>query len=175
MLNKIVDISLRYKLLVLVALALIVLLGARAWQRLPLDAFPDVTPVQVNIYTESPGLAAEDIEKLVTFPVESVLAGLPKVEEIRSTSIFGLSFVSVYFKDDMDIYFARRLVGEKLIEAKSRIPEGYGEPVLGPNAAGLGQVFWYTLETMDDKLSGMDLRTAQDWGCLLYTSPSPRD
>ena len=128
MLNKIVDISLRYKLLVLVALALIVLLGARAWQRLPLDAFPDVTPVQVNIYTESPGLAAEDIEKLVTFPVESVLAGLPKVEEIRSTSIFGLSFVSVYFKDDMDIYFARRLVGEKLIEAKSRIPEGYGDP-----------------------------------------------
>ena len=98
----------------------------------------------------------------MTFPVESVLAGLPKVEEIRSTSIFGLSFVSVYFKDDMDIYFARRLVGEKLIEAKSRIPEGYGEPVLGPNAAGLGQVFWYTLETMDDKLSGMDLRTAQD-------------
>lgn len=177
MLNKIVDISLRYKLLVLVALALIVLLGARGWQRLPLDAFPDVTPVQVNIYTESPGLAAEDVEKLVTFPVESVLAGLPKVEEIRSTSLFGLSFVSVYFKDDMDIYFARRLVGEKLVEAKSRIPEGYGEPVLGPNAAGLGQVFWYTLETMDDKLTGMDLRTAQDWGVrmILRTAPGVDD
>ncbi len=177
MLHKIVDISLRYKLLVLVALALIALLGARAWQRLPLDAFPDVTPVQVNIYTESPGLAAEDVEKLVTVPVESVLAGLPKVEEIRSTSLFGLSYVSVYFKDDMDIYFARRLVGEKLAEAKSRIPEGYGEPVLGPNAAGLGQVFWYTLEAMDSKLSGMDLRSAQDWGVrmILRTAPGVDD
>jgi cobalt-zinc-cadmium resistance protein CzcA len=177
MLNKIVDLSLRYKLLVLVALALIALLGARAWQRLPLDAFPDVAPVQVSVYTESPGLAAEDVEKLVTFPVESVLAGLPKVEEIRSTSLFGLSFVSVNFTDDMDINFARRLVGEKLIEAKSRIPEGYGEPVLGPNAASLGQVFWYTLEAMDDKLSSMDLRTAQDWGVrmILRTAPGVDD
>lgn len=177
MLNKIVEISLRYKLLVLVAAVLVVVLGIRAWQRVPLDAFPDVTPVQVNVYTESPGLAAEDVEKLITFQVESVLAGLPKVEEIRSTSLFGLSYVSVYFRDDMDVQLARRLVSEKLAEAKSRLPEGYGEPTLGPNASGLGQVFWYTLEGLDDKLSGMDLRSAQDWGVrtILRTTPGVDD
>ena len=118
MLSRIVEISLRYKLLILVAFLLMVVLGIRSWQRVPLDAFPDVTPVQVNVYTESLGLAAEDVEKLITFPVESVMAGLPKVEEIRSTSLFGLSYVSVYFKDDMDVQFARRLVSEKLAEAK---------------------------------------------------------
>ena len=177
MLNHIVALSLRYKLLVLVAFVLIAVLGVRAWQRVPLDAFPDVTPVQVNIYTESPGLAAEDVEKLVTFPVESAVAGLPKVEEIRSTSLFGLSYVSVFFKDDMDVQLARRLVSEKLVEAKSRLPEGYGEPTLGPNASGLGQVFWYTLEAMDKKLSGMDLRSAQDWGVrmILRTTPGVDD
>ena len=163
MLNSIVDLSLRYKLLVLVGFVLLVGFGGRAWQQVPVDAFPDVTPVQVNIYTESPGLAAEDVEKLLTFPVETAMAGLAGVEEIRSVSLFGLSYVSVYFKDDVDIYFARRLVGEKLLEAKERLPQGYGEPVLGPNTSGLGQVFWYTIESADAKLSAMDLRTLQDW------------
>ena len=108
--NKIVDISLRYKVLVLVAFLLVVMLGVKAWREVPVDAFPDVTPVQVNIYTEAPGLSAEDVEKLLTFPVEGVMAGLPGVEEIRSVSLFGLSSVSVYFHDDVDIYFARRVV-----------------------------------------------------------------
>lgn len=177
MLNKIVEVSLRYKLLVLVTAVLVVVMGIRTWQRVPLDAFPDVTPIQVNVYTESAGLAAEDTEKLVTVPVESVMAGLPKVEEIRSTSLFGLSYVSVYFRDDMDVQLARRLVSEKLAEAKSRLPEGYGEPTLGPNASGLGQVFWYTLEGLDNKLSGMDLRNAQDWGVrmILRTTPGVDD
>ncbi len=167
MLNYIVDLSLRYKVLVLVAFLLVVLLGVKAWREVPVDAFPDVTPVQVNIYTEASGLAAEDVEKLLTFPVEGVMAGLPGVEEIRSVSLFGLSYVSVYFKDNVDIYFARRLVGEKLQEVKGRIPEGYGEPVLGANSSGLGQVFWYTIETADKKLSEMDLRTLQDWNVRL--------
>ncbi|MDO9012336.1 MAG: CusA/CzcA family heavy metal efflux RND transporter [Gallionella sp.] len=167
MLNHIVDLSLRYKVLVLVAFLLVVLLGVKAWREVPVDAFPDVTPVQVSIYTEASGLAAEDVEKLLTFPVEGVMAGLPGVEEIRSVSLFGLSYVSVYFKDDVDIYFARRLVGEKLQEVKSRIPQGYGEPVLGANSSGLGQVFWYTIETADKKLSEMDLRTLQDWNVRL--------
>ena len=83
-----------------------------------------MTPVQVNIYTESPGLAAEDVEQLLTFPVESGMAGLPKVQQIRSVSLFGLSYVAVYFEDDMDIYFARRLVMERLQEVGDRIPEG---------------------------------------------------
>ena len=167
MLSRIVDLSLRYKLLVLTAFVLVAVMGVRAWQRVPLDAFPDVTPVQVNIYTESPGLAAEDVEQLLTTPVESALAGLPKVQEIRSVSLFGLSYVSVYFKDDMDIYFARQLVNERLQEIGDRLPEGYGKPSMGPNSSGLGQVFWYTVErapnVSSDQISDMDLRTWQDW------------
>jgi cobalt-zinc-cadmium resistance protein CzcA len=167
MLNKIVEAALRYKVLVLVAFTLMILLGIRAWRELPVDAFPDVTPVQVNIYTESPGLAAEDVEKLLTTPVETAMAGLAGVEEIRSVSLFGLSYVSVNFKDDVDIYFARRLVGEKLLEAKERIPAGYGEPAMGPNTSGLGQVFWYTIESADKRFSNMDLRTLHDWNVRL--------
>ncbi len=101
------------------------------------------------------------------------MAGLPDVEVIRSVSLFGLSYVAVYFKDDVDIYFARRLVGEKLQEVKGRLPEGYGEPELGPNSSGLGQVFWYTIEDADKKLSAMDLRTLQDWTVRLILRTAP--
>lgn len=171
MLNKLVEFSLQYKFLVLIIFAVVGFLGWRAVTTVPIDAFPDVTPVQVNIYTESPGLAAEDIEQLLTFPVESAMAGLPDVQEIRSVSLFGLSYVAVYFKDSVDIYFARRLVMERLAEVRDRIPEGYGSPEMGPNASGLGQVFWYTLERADEKLkddiSDMDLRTLQDWNVRL--------
>jgi len=147
----------------------------------PIDAFPDVTPVQVNVYTEAAGLAAEDIEQLLTTPVESALAGLPKVQEIRSVSLFGLSYVSVYFEDDMDIYFARQLVNERLQQVGDRLPSGYGKPEMGPNTSGLGQVFWYTVERADESLkdapSDMDLRTLQDWTIrlLLRTSPGVDD
>ncbi|GIX26896.1 efflux RND transporter permease subunit [Pelomicrobium sp.] len=177
MLNAIVDLSLRYRVLVLLGFALIAFLGARAWQQVPVDAFPDVTPNQVNIYTESPGLAAEDVENLLTIPIETSMAGLPGVEYIRSVSLFGLSYVSVYFRDDVDIYFARRLVNERLQDAKGRIPPGYGEPELGPNSSGLGQVFWYTVESADRKLSAMDLRTLHDWSVrlLLRTAPGVDD
>ncbi|WP_138381175.1 efflux RND transporter permease subunit [Luteithermobacter gelatinilyticus] len=171
MLNKLVEISLQYKFLVIIAFLVIGFFGWRAVNTVPIDAFPDVTPVQVNIYTESPGLAAEDVEQLLTFPIESGMAGLPGVEQIRSVSLFGLSYVAVYFEDDMDIYFARRLVMERLAEVEDRIPEGYGTPEMGPNTSGLGQVFWYTLERADEKLVGditdMDLRTLQDWSIRL--------
>lgn len=177
MLNSLVEASLRYKFLVLVVFAVVAFLGWRAVVTVPVDAFPDVTPVQVNIYTESPGLAAEDVEQLLTFPVESALAGLPKVQEIRSVSLFGLSYVSVYFEDDMDIYFARRLVGERLQEVADRIPEGYGTPEMGPNSSGLGQVYWYTLERADEKLNAgvtdMELRTWQDWTVRLILRTAP--
>ncbi len=171
MLEKLVEAALRYKFLVLIIFGVIAFLGWRAVVNVPIDAFPDVTPAQVNIYTESPGLAAEDVEQLLTFPIESSMAGLPKVEQIRSVSLFGLSYVSVYFEDDMDIYFARRLVMERLQEVGDRIPEGYGTPEMGPNTSGLGQVFWYTLEREDEKLNAaitdMDLRTLQDWNVRL--------
>ena len=177
MLNKLVEFSLQYKVLVLIAFGVVGFLGWRAVTTIPIDAFPDVTPVQVNIYTESPGLAAEDVEQLLTFPVESGMAGLPDVQEIRSVSLFGLSYVAVYFEDSMDIYFARRLVMERLAEVADRIPEGYGTPEMGPNTSGLGQVFWYTLERADEKLNAditdMDLRTVQDWNVRLILRTAP--
>lgn len=173
MLNAIVEASLRYKVLVIVAFVVVVGLGVRALRQVPVDAFPDVTPVQVNVYTESAGLAAEDVEKLLTAPIEGAMAGLPGIEEVRSVSLFGLSYVGVYFKDDVDIFFARRLVGEKLQEAKQRLPQGYGEPVLGPNSSGLGQVFWYTVDSADKKLSAMDLRTLHDWTVRLIVRTAP--
>ena len=160
MLNSIIDASLRYKLLVIIAFVVVAGLGIRAWQKVPVDAFPDVTPVQVNIYTESPGLASEDVEQLLSFPIESALAGLPKVQEIRSVSLFGLSYVAVYFEDDMDIYFARRLVAERLQEVGDRLPAGYGTPEMGPNTSGLGQVFWYTVERAEEKLKAEKLKNA---------------
>ncbi len=167
MLGRLVELSLRYRVLVLIASGGVAFLGWQAVQTVPIDAFPDVTPVQVNVYTESPGLAAEDVEQLLTFPVESGLAGLPGVTQIRSVSLFGLSYVAVYFVDDMDIYFARRLVMERLQEVGERLPEGYGTPEMGPNSSGLGQVFWYTLERADeslaDAMTDMDLRTLHDW------------
>src|SRR3546814_10722196 len=119
MLNRLVELSLRYKFLVLIVFGVIAFLGFNALRNVPVDAFPDVTPVQVNVYTESPGLAAEDVELLLTTPVESALAGLPKVQQIRSVSLFGLSYVAVYFEDDMDIYFARQLVNERLQQIRS--------------------------------------------------------
>jgi cobalt-zinc-cadmium resistance protein CzcA len=177
MLNRLVEASLRYKFLVLIVFAVVAFLGISAVRNVPIDAFPDVTPVQVNVYTESPGLAAEDVEQLLTTPVESALAGLPKVQEIRSVSLFGLSFVSVYFEDDMDIYFARQLVGERLQEIGDRLPEGYGKPSMGPNTSGLGQVYWYTVErapgVSKQQVTDMDLRTWQEWTVRLILRTAP--
>ena len=177
MLNRLVEISLRYKFLVLITFAVIAFLGIQAVRSVPIDAFPDVTPVQVNVYTESPGLAAEDVEQLLTTPVESALAGLPKVQQIRSVSLFGLSYVSVYFEDDMDIYFARQLVNERLQEVGDRLPAGYGKPAMGPNTSGLGQVYWYTVErapgVSKDQVSDMDLRTWQEWTVRLILRTAP--
>ena len=177
MLGGLVELALRYRLLVLIAFAGIAFIGLRAVRTVPVDAFPDVTPVQVNVYTESPGLAAEDVEQLLTFPVESGLAGLPGVSLIRSVSLFGLSYVAVYFEDDVDIYFARRLVMERLQEVGERLPEGYGTPEMGPNSSGLGQVFWYTLERADESLADvvtdMDLRTLHDWTVRLRLRTAP--
>jgi len=177
MLARLVELSLKYKVLVLIVFVVVAFLGFQAIRTLPIDAFPDVTPVQVNVYTEASGLAAEDVEQLLTTPVESALAGLPKVEEIRSVSLFGLSYVSVYFADDMDIYFARQLVNERLQQVGDRLPARYGKPEMGPNTSGLGQVFWYTVERADETLknapSDMDLRTLQDWTVRLILRTAP--
>jgi len=182
MLVRLVELSLRYKVLVLIIFVVIGTLGFQAARQLPIDAFPDVTPVQVNVYTEAPGLAAEDVEQLLSTPVESALAGLPKVQDIRSVSLFGLSYVSVYFDNSMDIYFARQLVNERLQQVGDRLPAGYGKPEMGPNTSGLGQVFWYTVERADDSLkqatgntasNDMDLRALQDWTIRLILRTAP--
>lgn len=177
MLTKLVEASLHYRYLVIFATLFLVVLGVRAVTKIPIDAFPDVTPVQVAIFTESPGLSPEEVEKLITAPVESSMAGLPKVELIRSLSMFGLSFITLYFEDGTDVFFARRLVLERLGEAKERIPQGYGTPLMGPNTTGLGQVFYYYLKTADRRLSLMDLRSLQDWTVrlLLRTAPGVDD
>ncbi len=177
MLARIVEASLRYKFLVIVAALLVIALGVRAVGRIPIDAFPDVSPVQVQIFTESSGLSPEEVEKIITVPVESAMAGLPRVELIRSLSMFGLSFVTVFFEDGTDVFFARQLVLERLGEAKERIPAGFGTPLMGPNTTGLGMVFQYYLKAQDQRLSSMDLRALQDWTVrlLLRTAPGVDD
>ncbi len=161
MLEKIIDISLKYKLMVIILFMLISILGFRAYKSIPVDAFPDITPKQVVIYTESPGNSAEDIEKLITYPIESAMSGMAGVKTIMSNSIFGLSYVSVFFEDDKDIYFLRQLVNERLSSVD--IPEGWGKPTLGPNTTGLGQVFWYQLHDKNGKYSLKELREMQEY------------
>jgi len=161
MLRKIIELSLQYRLLVIVAFVVLSAFGMRAYQEIPVDAFPDITPKQVVIYTESPGNSAEDIEKLITYPVESALSGMAGVKLIMSNSIFGLSYVSVFFEDDMDIYFLRQLVSERLSGVD--IPQGWGRPVLGPNTTGLGQVFWYTLKDTTNSYSLREIREMQEY------------
>ncbi len=161
MIDRIIAFSLKNRLLVSIFAILVVGVGFRSLRRLPIDAFPDVTPVLVQVFTETPGLAPEEVEKLVTYPVEVAMNGLPGIRQVRSISMFGLSAVFVYFEDDVDIYFARQLVLERLQSAREEIPEGFGEPALGPITTGLGQVYQYTVE--GEGLSLMELREIQDW------------
>ncbi|WP_033076437.1 efflux RND transporter permease subunit [Thalassotalea sp. ND16A] len=160
------------RMLVIFAVLALMLIAALNLQKLNLDAFPDVTNIQVSINTEAPGLGAEEVEQLITFPVESVMYALPNVSEVRSVSKTGLSLVTVVFNDDVDIYFARQLVFERLSDAKEMLPDGIGVPEMGPNTSGLGQVYQYILET--DEHSDIDLiqlRSLNDWVVKLLLMP----
>src|SRR5690349_1052512 len=128
MLRRIVDFSLDNPALVLVAAALIVAGGAYALTALPIDAVPDITNVQVQILTKAPALGAVEMEQFVTYPIEAAMNGLPRLVEIRSISRYGLSAVTLVFRDDVDVYFARQLVSERLAQAREGIPEGFGRP-----------------------------------------------
>ncbi len=163
MLNKLVDSALRNKLIVVLLLLGVISGGYWSYKKLPVDAFPDVSPALVQVFTVTSGLGPEEVEKFVTFPVEAAMSGLPKVEEIRSVSNFGLSVVSVYFEEGTDIYFARQVVGERLSEAREAIPEGFGEPEMGPISTGQGLVLYYNLIDTTGEYSLEDLRTLQDW------------
>jgi cobalt-zinc-cadmium resistance protein CzcA len=161
MISRIVDFALNQRLLVIVGAFALVVLGYRAVRTLPVDAFPDVSPVLVQIFTEAPGMAPQEVEQLVTYPIEVSMNGLPGVTRIQSVSQFGLSVVSVYFEDGVDIYFARQLVFERLQSAREEIPSGLGDPELGPITTGLGQVYQYLVT--GDGVPLDSLRTIQDW------------
>jgi cobalt-zinc-cadmium resistance protein CzcA len=161
MLARIVDWSLENRSLVLILAALLVFAGGYALMRLPIDAVPDVTNVQVQILTKAPALGPAEMEQFVTYPIEAAMNGLPDLVEIRSISRYGLSAVTVVFEDNVNVYFARQLVSERLVQAREAIPPGFGNPELGPVSTGLGEVFMFTVE--GGGLSAMERRTVLDW------------
>ena len=173
MFNKIIDWAVINRLLVVIALTTLTVSAVFIIPKLNLDAFPDVTNVQVSINTEAPGLASEEVEQLITFPIEAVMYALPDVDEVRSISKTGLSGVTVVFKEGTDIYFARQLVFERLQAAKEFIPEGVGTPEMGPNTSGLGQVYQYLLVAEPNTgFDAMALRSLNDWVVKLLLIPS---
>lgn len=166
MLDKVIHFSIKNKLVIgLFTLALIIW-GTYSLRQLPIDAVPDITNNQVQVITVSPSLAAQEIERLVTFPVEQTMATIPGIEEVRSFSRFGLSVVTIVFKEHVDVYWARQQVNERLTEAKTIIPGGVGVPELAPLTTGLGEIYQYVIHTKkgyEKKYTAMELRTIQDW------------
>src|SRR5262245_37749932 len=157
--NAVIAWSLHNRLVVLAGAVCFVVLGVISLRQLGIDAFPDTTPVQVQINTVAPGLGPEEVERQITFPVEQAISGLPGLQPLRSVSKFGLSQVVVTFGDDIDIYFARQLVTERL--GTVELSEGIQRPRLGPVATGIGEVFHYLLTSPRKDLA--ELRTLQDW------------
>lgn len=166
MIDNIIYFSIKNKLIIgLFTLALIVW-GSYSLARLPIDAVPDITNNQVQIITLSPSLAAQEVERLITFPVEQTMATIPDISEIRSISRFGLSVVTIVFKDNIDIYWARQQVNERLGEAKNNIPGGIGNPEMAPVSTGLGEVYQYVVYAkpgFEEKYNATELRSIQDW------------
>ncbi|GAA4310181.1 CusA/CzcA family heavy metal efflux RND transporter [Nibribacter koreensis] len=166
MIDNLIAFSIRNKLIVgLFTLALVVW-GLFSLSRLPIDAVPDITNNQVQIITTSPTLAAQEVEQFITYPIEIEMANVPDLVEVRSISRFGLSVVTVVFEDDVDVYLARQIVGEKLKSAQEQIPDGLGTPEMGPVSTGLGEIYQYVLHTTPNspkKYSPTELRTIQDW------------
>jgi cobalt-zinc-cadmium resistance protein CzcA len=164
MINGLIRVSIDQRFLVLILVALLAVLGVYSLRSLPIDAVPDVTNVQVQILTSSPALPPLEVERLITFPIEVAMSGLPKVDEIRSVSKFGLSSVTVVFEDSIDVYFARQLVLERLSQARSQIPASLGEPEMGPITTGLGEIYQYELQAAHGSQHDLTaLRSIQDW------------
>ena len=159
--HRLIDFSLRNKFLILVFTAVLVGFGIRAMLRLPIDAVPDVTPNQVLVLTRAPGLGPVEVERFITFPVETAMSGLPGITDIRSVSRFGLSAVYIYFEENLDLYFVRRLVMERLPDAREAIPAGLGAPAMGPISSGLGEIWQF--EVRGEGRSLMDLRSILEW------------
>uniref|UniRef100_UPI004047D654 CusA/CzcA family heavy metal efflux RND transporter n=1 Tax=Mariniflexile sp. TaxID=1979402 RepID=UPI004047D654 len=166
MLNTIIRYSITHKLVIgLLTLALIIT-GVYSLQQLPVDAVPDITNNQVQVITTSPTLAAQEVERLITFPIELTMATIPQIDEIRSFSRFGLSVVTIVFEENVDVYWARQQVNERLADAQAQIPEGIGKPKIAPLTTGLGEIYQYVIKTKpgyEKKYSATELRTIQDW------------
>ena len=185
MIDKLIHFALRNKFLIMAAVFILIAFGIYAFEKLPIDAFPDVTSIQVQVISKSPGMSPVEVEQLVTFPLEVEFMGLPKKTELRSVTKLGLSVITVVFEDGTDIYWARQIVLERLIQAREKLPKGI-ETILGPIATGLGEVYQYTLERSqkpearsqkerEDDL--MEFRTLQDWVVrpMLRTVPGVAD
>lgn len=176
MLDSIIKFSIKNKLVIGIMTLLLIIWGVWSATKLPIDAVPDITNNQVQIITVCPTLAAQEVEQLVTFPIEQSIANIPDLEETRSISRFGLSVITVVFKEKVDIYFARQLINEKLKEAEEKIPNGIGTPELAPVSTGLGQIYEYIIHPKkgsENKYNAKDLRTMQDWivARQLYGTP----
>jgi len=166
MLDKIIRFSIKNKLVIGVMTLVLIVWGVWSASKLPIDALPDVTNNQVQVITKAPTLAAQEVEQFITSPVEKAMANLPDLVEMRSFSRFGISVITVVFDDDVNIYFARQLIAEKLKEAEEQIPKGIGRPELAPVTTGLGEIYQYIIHPKkgsEQKYSAMDLRVMQDW------------
>jgi cobalt-zinc-cadmium resistance protein CzcA len=166
MLNRIIDFSIKNKLIIGIFTVALIIWGAWSASKLPIDAIPDITNNQVQIITVSPSLAAQEVEQFISFPVEQTMATIPEIEEVRSISRFGLSVVTVVFHDDANIYWARQQVSERITEAKNSIAPGLGSPEMAPISTGLGEIYQYVIHAKkgyENKYDAMDLRTIQDW------------
>lgn len=159
--ERLIDLSVKNRFLIFIFALLLIGVGLYSMNRLPIDAVPDITNVQVQVQTKSPALGPLEVEQFITYPVEAAMTGLPNVEEIRSISRYGISSVTIVFKEHVDIYFARQLVQERLVEAKENIPAGFGVPEMGPATTGLGEVYHFTLE--GEGYTPLQLRTLLDW------------
>lgn len=164
MIHALIDWSLNNRFAVLLAAFLLVVVGLWSMMQLPIDAVPDVTNVQVQILTKAPALGAEETERFITFPIEAAMNGIPRVEEIRSVSQFGLSAVTVVFHEGTDLFWARQMVNERLNEAKDNIPEELASPQIGPISTGLGEIYQFEVRAEPGyEYSPMQLREILDW------------
>ena len=176
MINRILEFAVRQRMLVFLGAVILATFGVMAWQRIPIDAFPDVTTVQVQVLASAGGMSPLEVEKLITRPIEIEMGGLPRLVEVRSVSKIGLSMITVVFEDGVDDYFARQLVFERMQSVRGSLPPAT-EVELGPITTGLGEVFQYTLVSKDPKIDATELRTLQDYIVrpLLRTVPGVAD
>ncbi|MBK9182059.1 MAG: CusA/CzcA family heavy metal efflux RND transporter [Ignavibacteria bacterium] len=176
MLDNIITFSIKNKFIIILMTLVLIIWGVWSATKLPIDALPDITNNQVQIITLCPTLAGQEVEQLVTYPIEQSIANLPDLIELRSISRFGLSVITVVFDDNVNIYFARQLINEKLKDAQDNIPQGIGTPELAPVSTGLGEIYQYIIHPKkgsESKYTAMDLRTMQDWivARQLYGTP----